>query len=430
MTRALAKIRSENSVRLLQVEYTQLAGYCGDVLVEHDVTFDLFAQIHQRERSLSSWWNLWRWHRYERRALRRYRATVAMSDKDAKLLGVSNVNVIPNGVDLEKFRPVPEPPGERLLFVGSFRHFPNILAYRFFTEEVWPYVRDRFSDATLQVVAGPDPLLYWREHTGQQEVRADPSIHIQGFIADVRPFYEEANVIIVPTTVSAGTNLKVLEAMAMERAVVSTPSGCAGLGLEHGQSVWIGDTAKEFAEGVAALLNDSDLRARIGAAARAHAQRSYGWARLGNLQIGLWRGLLGMPAIRAASHGDIPQLERIQAETNDAAQWDVEHYLDFDCHVAVNGERVLGFVVSRQTGSDEREILNLGVARESRRQGIATELLQNEFRIWRGAFFLEVRESNLAAQNLYKGLGFVEIGRRPQYYDRPPETAIVMRFQS
>jgi ribosomal protein S18 acetylase RimI-like enzyme len=96
----------------------------------------------------------------------------------------------------------------------------------------------------------------------------------------------------------------------------------------------------------------------------------------------------------------------------------------------VNGERVLGFVVSRQTGSGEREILNLGVARECRRRGIATELLQNEFRIWRGAFFLEVRESNLAAQNLYKGLGFVEIGRRPQYYDRPPETAIVMRFQS
>jgi ribosomal protein S18 acetylase RimI-like enzyme len=407
-----------------------LAAYGGDVLVEHDVTFDLFAQIHERERSLSSWWNLRRWQRFERWALRRYRLAVAMSEKDAKLLGVPSVNVIPNGVDLVRFRPIPEHPGERLLFVGSFRHFPNILALRFFTEHVWPRVLDRFPGATLEVVAGPDPLLYWREYTGIHQLPTHPSIHVEGFVADVRPHYERANIVIVPTTVSAGTNLKVLEAMAMERAVVSTPSGCAGLGLEHGRTVWIGNTAEEFASGVSTLLSDSNLRAKIAAAACAHAQRSYGWNRLGSLQIELWRELLGLPAIRAASVADVPQLERIQAESGEAAQWETERYLDYDCHVAVNGERILGFVVSRQTGSGEREILNLGVARNSRRQGIATKLLKHEFRMWPGAFFLEVRESNLGAQSLYRKLGFVEIGRRPNYYDHPSETAIVMRFQS
>jgi ribosomal-protein-alanine acetyltransferase len=212
--------------------------------------------------------------------------------------------------------------------------------------------------------------------------------------------------------------------------VVSTPSGCAGLGLEHGRSVWIADTAKEFADGIAALLADPNLRTQLAAEARAHAQRFYGWDRLANLQIGLWRGLLRMPAIRAALPGDIPHLERIQAEANEAAQWEAERYLDYDCHVALNGDLVLGFIVSRQTGSGEREILNLGVSGEFRRHGIATQLLQHEFRIWRGAFFLEVRESNLVAQSLYKKLGFVEIGRRPHYYDQPQETAIVMRFQS
>ena len=84
-----------------------------------------------------------------------------------------------------------------------------------------------------------------------------------GFVADVRPLYVEANLVVVPTTVSAGTNVKVLEAMAMERAVVSTPSGCAGLGLEHGASVWVADSAEEFAAGIAELIENAQKRAQM-----------------------------------------------------------------------------------------------------------------------------------------------------------------------
>ena len=72
-------------------------------------------------------------------------------------------------------------------------------------------------------------------------------------VADVRPLYVEANLVLVPTMVSAGTNIKVLEAMAMRRAVISTSSGCAGLGLEHGKNIWIADDAQSFAEGVSRL---------------------------------------------------------------------------------------------------------------------------------------------------------------------------------
>ena len=82
-------------------------------------------------------------------------------------------------------------------------------------------------------MAGPDPLIYWREHTGLLSIPLDDRIQLLEFVADVRPLYVEANLVLVPTLVSAGTNLKVLEAMAMERAVVSTSPGCAGLGLEH-----------------------------------------------------------------------------------------------------------------------------------------------------------------------------------------------------
>ena len=79
------------------------------------------------------------------------------------------MRVIGNGVDLERFRPEPEPPGQSLLFVGSFRHFPNVVAYRFFTEQVWPLLREKFPRMTLTVVCGPDHLTYWRAFADSPE---------------------------------------------------------------------------------------------------------------------------------------------------------------------------------------------------------------------------------------------------------------------
>ncbi len=183
-----------------------------------------------------------------------------MSQKDAALLAVPHVREIANGVDLERYRTVPEKPGQHLLFIGSFRHFPNVTAYRFFTEQVWPRVRDEFPGMRLTVVAGPDPLTFWRAAAGTAAPAPDDRIRMLEFVRDVRPLYEEANLVVVPTLVSAGTNIKVLEAMAMQRAVLSTSSGCAGLGLEHGDSVWVADDPEAFADGLRRLLRDETLR--------------------------------------------------------------------------------------------------------------------------------------------------------------------------
>ena len=117
--------------------------------------------------------------------------------------------VLENGVDLERFHPEPETPGERLLFIGSFRHFPNIAAYRFFTECVWPLLREKFPRMTVTVVAGADPLTYWRAFADSPEPRLEERIRLLDFVSDVRPLYVESNLAIVPTTVSAGTNVKV-----------------------------------------------------------------------------------------------------------------------------------------------------------------------------------------------------------------------------
>ena len=290
MRRAIAEERRTFRFESLQVEYTQLAAYGGDILVEHDVTFDLFGQVLRRERTVAAWWDYFRWRRFERRVVSRFSRVVVMSKKDQEMLGPAvRTAVIENGVDLARFLPEPETPGERLLFIGSFRHFPNVEAFRFFTEKVWPLLREKFPQMTLTVVCGADPLTYWRAFAGTPEPPADPRIQLLGFVADVRPLYVEANLVIVPTTVSAGTNVKVLEAMAMQRAVVSTTSGCAGLGLLHGHSVWVADTPEAFAAGIATLIGDPERRAQIAQAAYGHARRNFDWSALGEKQREIMR---------------------------------------------------------------------------------------------------------------------------------------------
>lgn len=281
LARALGEARREYPIRVVQAEYTQMAVYRPDILVEHDVTFDLHRQ------SRSSWWELWRWVRFEKRAIARARRVVVMSEKDAVLAGAGErARVIPNGVDLARFQAHPEQPGAVVLFVGSFRHEPNRTAYSMLVSEIWPIVKESLPSASLIVVAGPTPEIFWPDAPAPVpgEVR-------HAFVADVRPLYRESNVVVVPTKQSAGTNLKVIEAMAMGRAVVSTSTGCAGLGLTHDEDVWIEDEPAAFGRAVVRLLSNPGERSRLAANARRLAEERYDWDRIAELQVALWNEL-------------------------------------------------------------------------------------------------------------------------------------------
>ena len=134
--------------------------------------------------------------------------------------------------------------------------------------------------------------------------------------------------------------------------------------------------------------------------------------------------------IRAATRDDLAAIAAIQAASPEASQWDPASYLDYDCLVAIEDDRVAGFLVSRQTAPGEREILNVAVELSQRRHGVARRLIAAELEGARGQWFLEVRESNIAALNLYKACGFQEAGRRDFYYHNPPEPGIVMKLIS
>ena len=137
-----------------------------------------------------------------------------------------------------------------------------------------------------------------------------------------------------------------------------------------------------------------------------------------------------IPDVRLAAAADLRAIAAIQAASPQAAQWDPAGSPDCDIWVAAEGARICGFVIVRTVAQEEHEILNLAVAPECRRRGIASVLVKTILARHLGAVFLEVRESNRDAQRFYNSIGFQELARRDQYYECPPEAAIVMKFHS
>lgn len=427
------RLRMEG-VSLLQTEYTQMAAFGGDILVEHDVTQDLHAQVFRDGPSLPRWWDLFRWRRFENRSLSRARHVIVMSGKDQEqvqsllggMRGAVPVTVAPSGVDLQRFRPSPEPERPSLLFVGSFRHFPNVDAYQYFFSEVWPLLTARMPGLAATVVAGPDPHLYCHD------LAPGGNVSVLAFVPDVAPLYAGCTLAIVPTRVSAGTNLKALEAMAAGRAIVSTPSGVAGLGLRHGESVWIAGSSEDFAEGVVRLLQDRDLRHRMAGAAHEIAVRDFGWDAVAERQAQVWRSFLpgGDPVrIRPLELSDLPAVEAIQKRQPSAAQWDARDYLYEECCVAECAGIVRGFLAFRTIVSDEAEVLNLAVDPDWTGRGLASRLLSAFLLRPHRLVSLEVRASNRPAQALYQKHGFRDSRIRKSYYSNPVEDGIVMTLQ-
>jgi glycosyltransferase involved in cell wall biosynthesis len=248
--------------------------------VEHDITYDLYAQMLAMEEDWENRRQYERWLRFERAAWRRVDRVVTMSDKDRAI--VPGSVVIPNGVDLERFRPTDrETEPRRLLFIGSFAHRPNVLAIEFFLREVFPHL----NGVTLHVIAG-------QRHTDYWDLR-HPGVEVEGFVADVRPAYKRATLVVAPLIASAGTNIKIMEAMAMGKAIVSTPAGVHGLDeLTSGIDVVVEDDAEKMAPAITRLLDSPAARRILELQARRTAELHYGWDAIAKRQQQLYAELL------------------------------------------------------------------------------------------------------------------------------------------
>ncbi len=287
---ALRQTAAKWKPKIVQLEFTQMAQYAADakpaktILVEHDITYDLYAQMLQREEDWENRRQYERWQRFETEAWRSVDRVVTMSAKDQK--AVPGAWVIPNGVDLNRFRPSSslkterEPEPNRLLFIGSFAHTPNVLALRFFLDRVFPHL----PGVTLHVIAGQRHERFW-------DLRHE-RVEVEGFVADVRPAYERASIVIAPLVASAGTNIKILEAMAMGKAIVSTPAGINGLDLESGAEAIVVSDPEEMAQAISRLLNSPEERRAIERRGRQTAEARYGWDAIAEEQKRLYRSLI------------------------------------------------------------------------------------------------------------------------------------------
>jgi glycosyltransferase involved in cell wall biosynthesis len=218
-----------------------------------------------------------RMRRFESWAVENCTLCLAVSHTEAEVvrsvLGAPDVRVVPNGVDARAYGTVMGPGQDGyVLFTGTMNYDPNVEAVQYFVRDVWPLVRREVTRATFHIVgAYPTPDV---------EALAGDGVEVHGRVPDMAPYFRSAAAVVVPLLHGGGTRLKILEAAACARAVVSTPLGAEGLDLRDGQELLLARGAEEFARAVVGLLRDPERRLELGRHARNAAQR-YDWDGIG-----------------------------------------------------------------------------------------------------------------------------------------------------
>jgi len=279
---------------VVHFELAPMAGYavgCGAAhrprpilcLDEHNIEYDIVRRTANVEAgALRRAYSAIEWRKVrkeERHAWSHLDGCTVTSIRDQEMLlsdePTTRTAVVPNGVDLTFFRPQHRPrrasPGEpqTLLFFGAIDYYPNTDAMLFFLHDVLPQLAARHPHVRLSIVGRKPP----ESILAQQSATVD----VTGLVDDVRPWIDGADVVIVPLRIGGGTRLKILEAMAMGKAVVSTTMGAEGLDVVPERDLLIADDAAGFVAQIGRLLEDPELARRIGASARRVVESRYSW---------------------------------------------------------------------------------------------------------------------------------------------------------
>jgi glycosyltransferase involved in cell wall biosynthesis len=221
--------------------------------------------------------------RYEQAAVRKFQHVIAVSENDRSLMtkwvDADRVTVVPTGVDLGQYKPAPYSQGANsseaaplVTFVGAMDWEPNVDGVEYFCSEVWPAIQKEVPGARFRIV-GRNPVR-------RVEKWASGSIEVTGRVPSVIEHLRESAVVIVPLRVGGGTRLKIYEAMAAAKAVVSTTVGAEGLDVHNGRDIILADDARAFSQSVVMLLRDCELRRRYEKAA-AETAALYDWPAIG-----------------------------------------------------------------------------------------------------------------------------------------------------
>jgi glycosyltransferase involved in cell wall biosynthesis len=197
-----------------------------------------------------------------------------------------SAGVIPNGVDTQLYQPNHEVEEETtIIYTGSMDWFPNEDAAIYFIEEILPAIQTRYSNLKFYVV-GQSPTERLKRYGNR------PGVVVTGRVDDVKPYFARATVYVVPLRIGGGTRLKILEALAMGKAVVSTSVGAEGLNLTAGDGIMIADEPAKFADGVFQLMEDKSMRRELGENGRRRVKTEYDWRRIGEKLQGMYEAVV------------------------------------------------------------------------------------------------------------------------------------------
>lgn len=251
------------------------------VVDSHNIDYDLARQYASYGRGpMRRLYEQANWRKLRREELGTYRAADAVylcSAADERRLleeapGI-RTTVIPNAADIDYYQPQlsdPRPDGRTIVFFGLLSYAPNVDGMVYFVEKIWPLVAEAHPEARLKIIGGQAP----------QSLRAlaGPRVELPGFVPDLRPHLAAAAAVVAPLRLGGGTRLKIVEAMAMGKAIVSTSIGAEGIEAAPGRDILIEDQPAGFASAVSRLLAEPELAARIGWSARELAVERYSWS--------------------------------------------------------------------------------------------------------------------------------------------------------
>lgn len=271
---------------VVQVEYTHMAHFMPSrvqgmarVLVEHDVSFVSLGRSRATSHGLIAhieiWFDWMRMLRYEIRAVENADLVIVMSETDKAILGkfvdTKSIFSIPNGVDCEEFKfTANHRESCSVLFVGFFRHEPNVQAVKYFCRDVLPLVRNSHPDVYFRIVGAypPETIRLLGNEAG---------IEVTGRVEDIGCYYRHNTIFVVPILQGSGTRLKILEAMASGCPVVSTTIGAEGLGTIDGEHILIADTPEAMAKAIDTLLSDPEFGTNMAKHAQEYVITRYDW---------------------------------------------------------------------------------------------------------------------------------------------------------
>ena len=254
---------------------------CPKVIFTHNVEALIWKRHFEVSRNplwkMASWGEYQKMLRFEKHYLNKseHVLTVSEADKDffSDFVDRSKMTVVSTGVDTDYFRPGSETEQPNsLVFTGSMDWMPNEDGVVYFLRSILPLIRREIPQVSFTIVG--------RKPSEKMRVAAasEPGVHVTGTVDDIRPYVREGSVYVVPLRIGSGTRLKIFEAMAMGKAIVSTTLGAEGLPISDGGDISIADSPEEFSRTVCALLRNPDARRRLGAAARQLVEQHYSWS--------------------------------------------------------------------------------------------------------------------------------------------------------